>query len=203
MDIWKWLQLGAIPLAGALTGYVTNWIAVRMLFRPRRARRIVAWDLHGLIPRRRRELAERIAETIEEHLLSHEDVRRALEHPDVRRRLEGLVRSHIDEAVERRLTQGVPLLGGLLGRGMGERIKQSIHDEVVALLPRLTEQAMEALETQLDFRRMIVERIDTFEIERLEAIVRGIAARELRAIELLGGVIGFAVGLMTMGLLLL
>ena len=43
----------------------------------------------------------------------------------------------------------------------------------------------------------MVKKIEEFDLEKFEAIVLEIAARELRAIEILGGVLGFGIGLVT------
>ena len=72
------------PLLGALIGYVTNYIAIRMLFRPLRPWRLLGMRLPltpGIIPAKRGELAQRMGEMVGSHLLTADDVRRALEKP--------------------------------------------------------------------------------------------------------------------------
>ena len=69
------------PLLGAFIGYVTNYIAIRMLFRPLRPWRIFGVRLPltpGIIPAKRGELAERMGDMVGSHLLTSEDVGRAL-----------------------------------------------------------------------------------------------------------------------------
>ena len=50
------MRFAFFPLIGAFIGLVTNWIAIRLLFRPRR--RMLGFQ--GLIPKYRREIAERV-----------------------------------------------------------------------------------------------------------------------------------------------
>ena len=52
-DFW-WL----LPLCGVFVGYVTNWVALRMIFEPVEPRRIGPFKLHGLFLRRQEEVAE-------------------------------------------------------------------------------------------------------------------------------------------------
>ena len=55
--MWKYI---ATPLIGAVIGYVTNWIAVKMLFRPRKEIRVFGKRLPftpGVIPRGQGRLA--------------------------------------------------------------------------------------------------------------------------------------------------
>ena len=58
--MWKYI---ATPLIGAVIGYVTNWIAVKMLFRPRKEVRVFGKRLPftpGVIPRGQARLAKAV-----------------------------------------------------------------------------------------------------------------------------------------------
>lgn len=75
------LTLAVPPLMGAVIGYVTNYVAIRMLFRPLKAWRVLGVRVPltpGVIPSQRAQLAENIGEMVGEHLLTSNDVRRAL-----------------------------------------------------------------------------------------------------------------------------
>ncbi|RJX34664.1 MAG: DUF445 family protein [Desulfurivibrio sp.] len=75
------LQYCTPPLLGAFIGYMTNYVAIRMLFRP-----LHPWKIFGLrvpmtpgvIPAKRHLLAENIGEMVGEHLLTGDDVSRAI-----------------------------------------------------------------------------------------------------------------------------
>ncbi|MBN2049935.1 MAG: DUF445 family protein [Spirochaetales bacterium] len=74
------------PLLGGLIGYITNAIAISMLFRPYKEIRIFGVRIPftpGIIPRQRGELAESIADTVELELLNEETVRKQTEQPEV------------------------------------------------------------------------------------------------------------------------
>ena len=69
------------PVVGALVGWFTNWLAILMLFRPREPVRFFWWSLQGVIPSRHAQLAERIADTVENNLLTQDDLEKAFQ-PD-------------------------------------------------------------------------------------------------------------------------
>ena len=69
-----WLPWIVFPLVGALIGYATNWLAVKMLFRPHRPKGFGPLRFQGVVPRRQEALAESIAETVQDELISAEDV---------------------------------------------------------------------------------------------------------------------------------
>ena len=81
MDIFEVLRLLSGPLIGAVIGYFTNWIAVKMLFRPRKA--LYIGKLHvpftpGVIPRRQGALAKALGRMVSESLVRKEDLKESL-----------------------------------------------------------------------------------------------------------------------------
>jgi uncharacterized membrane protein YheB (UPF0754 family) len=71
-----WLYL-APPLVGAVIGYFTNDIAIRMLFRPYRAKYLGKWRIPftpGVIPHNQARLAQRVADSITGSLLTPEEL---------------------------------------------------------------------------------------------------------------------------------
>ncbi|HKC62651.1 MAG TPA: DUF445 family protein [Pyrinomonadaceae bacterium] len=80
-----------------LHGYGAAWLAIRMLFRPRRAIKlggITVWP-QGMIPRHRERLAESIGSAVGNELMSQETVVHALFETDFfRRKIEGFVEAY-------------------------------------------------------------------------------------------------------------
>ncbi|PLX83532.1 MAG: DUF445 domain-containing protein [Desulfuromonas sp.] len=94
------------PVLGALIGYVTNYIAIRMLFRPLRAWRLLGVRVPltpGIIPSKRGELARRMGEMVGSHLFTSEDVGQALAREGFRRELKGAVSEKLGQFVDRDL----------------------------------------------------------------------------------------------------
>lgn len=71
-----------IPIiVGAIIGYFTNWLAIKMLFRPHNEIRILGFRLPftpGLIPKERYRMSKSIGKTVGEHLLTPEKIREVL-----------------------------------------------------------------------------------------------------------------------------
>jgi len=76
----------APPAIGAIIGYVTNAIAIKMLFRPLYPVKIGKFQLPftpGILPRERHKLADSIGRMVEKELLTEEIIRQRLTQPDV------------------------------------------------------------------------------------------------------------------------
>ncbi len=106
LETLPWLAYLLPPLLGALIGYVTNYVAIRMLFRP-----LHPWHLFGIrlpmtpgiIPAKRGELAQRMGEMVGSHLLTAEDVRQTLKKPAFERELKGAVNDKLRVFLDRDL----------------------------------------------------------------------------------------------------
>jgi uncharacterized membrane protein YheB (UPF0754 family) len=106
MTLETLIPLAAPPLLGALIGYVTNLIAIRMLFRPLRPWRICGLRVPltpGIIPAKRGELAEKMGTMVGSHLLTSSDVGRALEKESFQRELKQAVGDKLDGFFDRNL----------------------------------------------------------------------------------------------------
>ncbi|MGC9312553.1 MAG: DUF445 domain-containing protein, partial [Sediminispirochaetaceae bacterium] len=79
------------PVIGALIGYITNDIAIKMLFRPLRAYHIGPFRIPftpGIIPRQRAKLAESIGVMVSRELITEDAIRRQIETPAFRKTLD-------------------------------------------------------------------------------------------------------------------
>ncbi len=122
-----WYILALIPLVSALIGYFTNWVAIRMLFRPHREKRFLRIRIPftpGLIPRKRKELAESIGQAVGEHLVTEEAIAERFADEEVKARLDELVHDYSQELLSRPLGE----LNSLVPEGFREEWDQFIAD---------------------------------------------------------------------------
>lgn len=107
IDVHALLPWVLPPLLGAIIGYLTNSLAIRMLFRPLRRWRILGLPVPftpGVIPRRRHELAESIAAMVSRELLTPEVFTRRFLSPRFGYALRRTIGRTLRETAERRLS---------------------------------------------------------------------------------------------------
>lgn len=98
------LTYAAPPLLGAFIGYLTNKIAIRMLFRPLRRWQVLGMPVPmtpGVIPAKRHELAHNIGEMVGAHLLTSADIGNAMSEE----RFQDHLRRRVDDWVRELLTR--------------------------------------------------------------------------------------------------
>ena len=103
------------PIIGAIIGYSTNWIAVKMMFRPRKAIKIGRFTLPftpGIIPRNRENIAQAISSTISNNLLTEQDLRKTLLSEQMKEKIKESINSIFEDNGER--------LGSILEKEIGK-----------------------------------------------------------------------------------
>ncbi len=111
---WQWLTG---PAVGAVIGYITNDIAVRMMFRPHSEKRLFGRRVPftpGLIPKERPRLASAIADVLRQEILSPEVVEAALLSDRVLSRVGDAADSALKSLLREERTPRA-LLGGAFG----------------------------------------------------------------------------------------
>lgn len=187
---FEWILL---PVVGALIGWFTNFVAIRMLFRPRRPVRILGrWTFQGVLPRRQPELARVVGETVERDLLPVDELVDSLDltgyQDDVIQAVVGHVGRRIDENLPDLLPQNLKQMIGAYARRVVGREAAAMVDEAMARLKH-------RVRSDIKLGELVRQKMSQFDIEQLERIVIRVAKTELRAIEALGGILGFLIGL--------
>ncbi|MEK6201375.1 MAG: DUF445 family protein [Desulfobulbaceae bacterium] len=100
------LHYATPPVVGAFIGYLTNKIAIKMLFRPLNPWRVFGIRLPltpGVIPAKRGELAVNIGDMVGEHLLTSKEIGQALANESFQIHLYGLIESRGSALLQRDL----------------------------------------------------------------------------------------------------
>jgi uncharacterized membrane protein YheB (UPF0754 family) len=191
MTGWVWLT----PFVGAFIGWLTNYVAIKMLFRPREPRRFLGFSLQGVMPKRQHDLALKIGEVVEEELLKSEDLLDAINTEELRGHLAAVIEARLDRFLREKLFRGEFLHEKVLSREVVQRVKRSLIAELVNLFPLEVEAAITQLVEKVNIRKIVADRVAQFDFERLENVVYRVARTELFWVEISGGVLGFIIGL--------
>lgn len=183
----------AIPIVTGFIGWGTNVIAVKMLFYPKKPLKLVFLSLHGVVPKRKSSLASSIAEIFDRELLSTSDLVDRLRGLEVSEEIHQLIDQKLDRFFER-TTEANPMASMFLSGQMIQQLKDLAMEELMSALPEVQERLAQGIENEFRVRDFIEEKIRAFSTEQLEAITMHVATKELRTIEILGGVLGLLIG---------
>lgn len=100
-----------LPVGGFAVGFLTNWIAINLIFSPLQPRRILFWKVQGLFLRRQPEISDVWARLVAEELITVEKVADAMINGDHGDRTRAIIQKHLrpllDNSVLMKLTAQV------------------------------------------------------------------------------------------------
>lgn len=184
-----------LPTAtGALIGWGTNWLALKMLFHPHEPVGIGPFKFQGVIPRRKLDIAARLGEMVENELVSHDDIRSALENPALLAKFRTVASEQSRRFAEEKLPTLHPMVAMFLTQGMKDKVVELLESELEGLMPKLAQAAGEGLEETLSFKDLVRSKVENFSVQRVEGLLLAVLKKEFGFIEWSGAFLGALVG---------
>ncbi len=182
------------PIVGGLIGYTTNYLAVKMLFRPHKPIGIGPLKVQGVLPKRRNDISTSIAATVEEELISIKDLTVILKNLDLGTEIDGMVDDFFKSSDYEGKSEILSKINVTINAYMRSKVKKSLNKNKEGLITDF----IRRIEGEVDFKDIIEKKIDGYDLNQLENIVMRVSSNELRYITIIGGVLGFMVGLVQM-----
>ena len=193
------IKLALIVGIGAMIGWITNYVAIKMLFRPYKEINFGLFKIQGLIPKRKHEIAISIADTVQKELISLKDVTSTLDGEELEARMGSMIDKILDEKLEGELTKKFPMLAMFMSEDMLKKIKNMIKTSILENKDTIIEMFSNYLEEKVSFRDIIITNVDGFSLEKLEDITYSLAKKELKHIEVVGAILGGIIGFFQFG----
>lgn len=164
-----WVQIALLILFATVHGYVGAWLAVRMLFRPRKPFKIFGITLfpQGMIPRHRDRLANAIGKAVGEELVSQETIMDELLGKDfLRKKIRGVVEFYTDEIISRDYPSLIDALPA--------NLRAPVLDAITSLqlkIARHIEEVLKSEDSLETIRGFVTRRVDEFLSKRVSEVV--------------------------------
>lgn len=117
---------------GTLIGWFTNYLAIKLLFRPYKEVNLLFFKIQGLIPKRRDEIAVNISEVVEKELISLDDIAEKFQNSEFSEEMiDELLDKIIGEKLQKSILEKNPLLKMLINDSMIEKIKKYFKNAIL------------------------------------------------------------------------
>ncbi|MEN6327653.1 MAG: DUF445 family protein [Syntrophomonas sp.] len=194
------IKLISIPLISALIGYFTNVVAIKLLFWPQQPINLGLFKLHGLLPKRQANLAASIGELVENQLLSVDELVDKIDTPE----LNNKITLKLSRVLKDRLNSLMPsIIPAKVIQVIGDNLDKILRQEAPQLIKQVISSGRDHLNREIQIKKIVEDKVNAYNLNELEAMIRGISSTELTFIEISGGVLGFIIGLIQVGILLL
>lgn len=180
-------------IIGGLIGWITNILAIKLLFRPLNPIKIpiINFEIWGLIPKRKKEIAANIGEVISTELLSIDDiVNQAFKDEDkeaFNRYISDKIKNIINEKLE-----SIPMAFRMMASPF---IDDILNKEVPSAVESISFDLIDKVKDKVAIEKIVEDKINELDLLKLEDIILKVAKKELTQIEYWGLVLGAAIGL--------
>jgi len=107
-----------------------------------------------------------------------------------------MIEGHVDNFLKNKLSDEMPFLSLFIGDKTIRSLKSVFMKELETLFPQLMKSYANQLQAELDLEKIVTEKVSAFSSDKLEDILYQIMSKEFRFVEILGGVIGFIIGIL-------
>lgn len=195
MLVWYFYQQWWIlPLGGLLVGYLTNWIALTIIFEPKRPIKFLGMTFQGMFLKRQKEVSRVYSDIIEKKLLSSENITKAVFYGPGSENLLELIELHVNDAIERYVAIAQPYFAIGVGTEnyfkMKELAVQRIFEDSDKYLNYLHEYANEALHIGDD----LCEKMEQLTPEEFENVLRPAYKQDEWKLIIIGAILGMGAG---------
>ena len=189
------MKLVIMVIISAAIGWITNWVAIKMLFRPHNEINLGLFKIQGLIPKRRAEIGIGIADVIQNELISIKDVIANIDKEEFSKRLNDLIDDVLEKNLKTKVKEKFPVMQMFFSDKMAKDVSNTIKGIVMENQEKIFEIFSNYAEENINFSTIITDKISNFSLDKLEEIINGLAKKELKHIEVIGAILGAFIGL--------
>jgi uncharacterized membrane protein YheB (UPF0754 family) len=184
-----------MPIFGGLTGWFTDWLALKMIFEPREPRRYLGlFQWQGLFLKRRKEVAADYGELIANEIITPHNVMAAVLRGPLADRLFAVVEKQVTSALDRQTRLARPLVALTVGSRRYQEMKHSVAEKVMHRMPDTLAYIEDYAEEAMDIRNTLVQKMQELSAEEFEELIRPAFRQDEWILITVGAVLGFAVG---------
>jgi uncharacterized membrane protein YheB (UPF0754 family) len=186
--------LACIPLLSALVGWMIIRVSMYLLFHPAKPVKVGPIVIKGLIYRKEAQMKQQLTLFIKTEILALEDRVEHLASSANLDRLRPELNQHIDAFLKVRLKQEMPMIGMLIGDRTISQLKAIFMEELETLFPSVIKSYINHLKDDFDLDVLIKEKVNAFEIFKIEEQFKKNYSKEVIKLSLLAALMGFVIG---------
>jgi uncharacterized membrane protein YheB (UPF0754 family) len=191
-----------LPLFGALIGWFTDWLAIKLVFFPRRPKRIGPFTFHGVFQRRRDEVAKQYAEIVARDVMTVPNILDAVLRGPRSGHLLATIRRAVERTIDEQAATAAPVIAVTVGARAFDEMKYAAADRAMRYLPDTILHAKSYATQALDIRDTIATRMRRLTRVEYEGLLRPAFRQDEWKLIAVGAAIGAFIGELQVLLLL-
>lgn len=195
MFVWYFYKTWwLLPVAGLIVGYATNWLALKMIFKPIEPQDFGPFTIHGLFLMRQREVAEEYGKLIAKQIITPRNIIEAILHGPMTDNFFNIVQKHTKAAIDQHVGISKPVFQTFIGPDQYKEMKERICEGIMENLPDTMDALEEYAEEALDIKNTLTEKLAGLSAEDYVGILRPAFQQDEWKLVLAGAILGLLVG---------
>ena len=185
-----------MPLFGGFTGWFTDWLALKMVFRPLTPKKylfgLIEWQ--GMFLRRRKEVAAAYGALIAQEVVTPRNIMESVLKGPLSERIFTLVHRHVQRAVDEQSSITKPLVVLAVGSAKYQELKREVAQRLMDSLPETIRHMEGYAEEAMDLRNTLSTKMQQLNEHEFERLLRPAFEQDEWILIAVGAVLGFLVG---------
>lgn len=183
-----------MPAFGLIVGWFTDWLALKMIFNPKRPITVFGWHIQGLFLKRRREVAADYGTLIADEIITPRKVIEAILRGPMSDRVFAMIRREVQAAMDRSAGVARPLVLVTIGSARYRQMKATIAAKIMQRLPETMAYVEDYARETMDIRNVLREKMQDLDELQFEALIRPAFEQDEWILITVGAALGFFMG---------
>jgi uncharacterized membrane protein YheB (UPF0754 family) len=183
-----------LPVAGFMVGWITNYLALKLIFAPLHPKKIGCFTFHGIFLKRQREVSETFARIICVEILHTKAIWDSIFDGPLSKNFIAMLRAHTLVFVEGMLREIKPIAIAALGAEQFSQMKEDVAQKTIQGLPDIMDLSYEYTQEALDMEATIRTKMQALPPDEFEGVLHPAFQEDEITLIFLGGVLGAIVG---------
>ena len=193
MGVWIVYPAGwVLPAAGFVVGYVTNWLALNLIFEPKEPKQIGPFRIQGVFIKRQREVASSFADVISDRVLNPENMVQHISEGPNKQRVLDLIEGQVEESMKE--YERDAMVGMLVSKEKLAEAKEDLLQRVRNADMSNSRQIKIFADQSRHIHKQLEQNLVALDSTQFSGILRPVFQKDEWKLILAGGVIGTAIG---------
>ena len=191
-----WLnQWWVMPIMGLIVGYVTNWLALQMIFRPLEPRKFGFIYYQGLFLKRQPEVSYEFADVLQKRVFHSENLVRMIFEGKGGDLLIQMVWDKAAAGVEQAVKE-TPVIPMMINDEQKKQLKEQTANMLVGAVPQVANRVESYIVDALDIKQTVARRLSFLPPAEFEELLHSVFKEDELTLIALGAFLGGMVGLL-------
>jgi uncharacterized membrane protein YheB (UPF0754 family) len=190
-DAGLWWQL---PLGGLIVGYLTNILALRMIFTPTEPKYVFGLKIQGLFIKRQKEVSKAYSKIIADNIMTMPNIFDAMMNGPAADRLVAIIKEHVNQSVDDTAGYSSALIRITSGTDSFDRIKKIAMKRFINEVPEHIHLIFDYAKQALDIEHTLHSKMSSLPPDEFVGFLRPVFQEDEWKLILVGAILGMVAG---------